>query len=182
MGYPGQGLVEYSLIILLVTVVVTAVLVLLGPQLSNAFSRINSSLLLPSQSAQESDEEPDNTTPPYLSVLSDIQQRMLEYYVQNGKWPRSWGDYAFTDIGLDPVDWASPVEGIYWSPHGSNIGLANRSGDEYQIYVNDAKSGKTLHLYDGWNIWCDVLSSKCYYHTIAPGQEIDISTLVVVKK
>lgn len=36
----GQGLVEYALILVLVSVVVMAILTLLGPQVSNVFSRI----------------------------------------------------------------------------------------------------------------------------------------------
>ena len=40
----GQGLVEYALILVLVAVVVIAVLTLLGPIVSNVFSKINSAM------------------------------------------------------------------------------------------------------------------------------------------
>ena len=40
----GQGLVEYALILVLVAIVVFAVLLLLGPIVSNVFSTVNSSL------------------------------------------------------------------------------------------------------------------------------------------
>ncbi len=40
----GQGLVEYALILVLVAVVVIAVLTLLGPQIGDIFSSINSGL------------------------------------------------------------------------------------------------------------------------------------------
>jgi len=40
----GQGLVEYALILVLVSVVVIAVLTLLGPLVSNVFSKINSAM------------------------------------------------------------------------------------------------------------------------------------------
>ncbi len=40
----GQGLVEYALILVLVAIVVLGVLVLLGPQISNAYSRVISAL------------------------------------------------------------------------------------------------------------------------------------------
>ena len=36
----GQGLVEYALVLVLVSVVVIAILTLLGPQIGNVFSRI----------------------------------------------------------------------------------------------------------------------------------------------
>jgi pilus assembly protein Flp/PilA len=40
----GQGLVEYSLILVLVAIVVIAALFLLGPIIGNTFSTINNSL------------------------------------------------------------------------------------------------------------------------------------------
>jgi len=40
----GQGLVEYALILVLVAVVVIAVLTLLGPIVSNVFSKVNSAM------------------------------------------------------------------------------------------------------------------------------------------
>ena len=40
----GQGLVEYALILVLVSIVVIAVLLLLGPIIGNVFSTINESL------------------------------------------------------------------------------------------------------------------------------------------
>ena len=40
----GQGLVEYAIILVLVALVVIAVVRLLGPQIGNTFSSINSSL------------------------------------------------------------------------------------------------------------------------------------------
>jgi pilus assembly protein Flp/PilA len=40
----GQGLVEYAIILVLVALVVIAVVRMLGPQIGNTFSSINSSL------------------------------------------------------------------------------------------------------------------------------------------
>lgn len=40
----GQGLVEYALILVLVAIVVIAMLLLLGPQIANIFSRITSGM------------------------------------------------------------------------------------------------------------------------------------------
>ena len=40
----GQGLVEYTLILVLVAVVVIAVLLILGPVIGNVFTKINSQL------------------------------------------------------------------------------------------------------------------------------------------
>lgn len=40
----GQGLVEYALILVMVSIVVIAVLMVLGPVIGNTFSMINTSL------------------------------------------------------------------------------------------------------------------------------------------
>lgn len=41
----GQGLVEYALVIALVSIVVIAALTLLGPQINNVFNSISSTLV-----------------------------------------------------------------------------------------------------------------------------------------
>lgn len=43
-GEHGQGLIEYTLILVLVVMVVLAVLMIFGPQLGNAFSMITHGL------------------------------------------------------------------------------------------------------------------------------------------
>ena len=43
-GEKGQGLVEYALILVLVSIIVLAILLLLGPTVGNMFSNIVSSL------------------------------------------------------------------------------------------------------------------------------------------
>jgi pilus assembly protein Flp/PilA len=40
----GQGLVEYALILVMVAIVVLAVLLLIGPQIANVFSRVTNGL------------------------------------------------------------------------------------------------------------------------------------------
>ena len=43
----GQGLVEYALILVLVSIVVIAALLIMGPAIGNIFSTINSTLQTP---------------------------------------------------------------------------------------------------------------------------------------
>ncbi len=163
----GQGIIEYGLIIVFIVIAVLVILSALGPGIRENFEELNFF------SKKE--------TKVFLKIKDEMLDRIKTFYIDNDRWPRSWGSYAYTDIGLDPDDWDDPVAGIYWRPHGSDIGLANRSGDNLQIYVDDL-SGNTLHLYDGWNIWCPVMDTKCYYHTIAPENEIDINSLVVIEE
>ena len=173
-GQAGQANIEYALLIVLIAVIVIAVMVISGSIIANRLRGVANVLGTPSSSTSIS-------TPPSataLQVLADFQSRILNYYNTHGSWPRTWSPYNFTDIGLNPNDWSQPVDGLYLSPHGSEVGIANRAGDNFQVYVKDL-NGNTLHLIDTWSIWCPVNSSTCYYHTVAPGNEVDISTIYV---
>ena len=165
MKNKAQGLVEYALILALVGLVVLAVMVLTGTNLSDVYTRATNAL---------GEEEATSAQ----RIMDDFLARIQKYYDENGRYPRSWGDYRFTDIGLDPADWGDSVEGIFWNPNGERLGLGNKSGDDIQVYVTDL-DGKRRHLYDGWSIWCT--SGGCYYHSVAPGNEVDISTLEIVE-
>jgi len=166
----GQAKIEYALLIVLVALAAIVVLALLGPQLFDVYQSVASQFM----------SIEDEDTSPVVSLMQDFLSRILDYQAANGKWPRSWGDYRFTDIGLNPADWTGPVEGIYWNPNGDKIGLANKPGDNLQIYVEDL-NGNELKLYDGWSIWCVATTGQCYYHTVAPGNEVDLNTLTVVE-
>jgi len=168
----GQSKIEYALLIALVSLAVIAVLAFLGPQIKSLFS--SASELSPATSA----EEESLTTE---KIIGDFQSRILAYYQKYGRWPRTWSPYNFTDIGLNPDDWDEPVNGLYFSPHGNEVGIANRKDDNLQVYVNDL-NGKTKILYDSWSIWCPVNQPVCYYHTVASGNEVDITTIHVVEK
>jgi Flp pilus assembly pilin Flp len=167
----GQSKIEYALIISLVAIAVIAALTFLAPQIKELFTKASNL----SPAAEEG-----SSTPTTDRILADFQTRILDYYKKYGRWPRTWSPYNFTDIGLNPADWSQPVNGLYFSPHGSEVGIANRKGDNLQVYVDDL-DGKTLKLYDGWSIWCPVTTPTCYYHTVEPGNEVDISTINVVE-
>jgi len=178
LAQAGQGLVEYSLILLLVALAVTLLLVTLGPQVGNTYSKVGNKLSFGRTTATAgSTPTPGcNGTGGVPGIAADMEQRTMTYYKKYGSWPRSWSPYNYTDIGLTPSDWSGPVDCVYWGPNASSIGLANKSGDNIQLYVQDLH-GNTLHLYDGWNIWCVASTAVCYYHTVATGNEVNISTL-----
>lgn len=163
----GQSMVEYGLILVLVAVVIILVVSAFGSRVSDMYSSILSQLSI------------GESTMTITSIASDFSDRIMAFYDDNGHWPRSWGSYAYTDIGLDPADWDEPVEGIYWRPHGRNFGLANRSGDNIEIYVEDL-NGNRKHLYNGWSIWCVPATDIYYFHNIGSGNEVDIATIEVV--
>jgi Flp pilus assembly pilin Flp len=170
-GAKGQGHTEYALLVALVAVVVVASLTLLGPAASEQ--------LKTAAAALGGTPQPQPVLPRFLQIKDDFTQRILAYYEANARWPRSWGDYVYTDIGLDPDDWDEPVEGMWWGSNAGRVVIGSEHDDGYQLYVTDL-AGNRLHLYDGWNIWCPVLETVCYYHRVAPGNEVDITTLEVV--
>lgn len=169
----GQASVEYALILSVVAIAVLLIVTVLGARVRGMYE-VSLEGLQNAMTTGESSSGIQATMEKFLGLISDFQ-------AENGRWPRSWGDYKFTDLGLNTDDWSDTVEGIIWNPNGDKIGLANQSGDDLQVYV-DTLSGETLKLYDGWNVWCPVGDSNCYYHTVEPGNEVDISTMVVVEE
>lgn len=163
----GQAVIEYSLLLGAILVMFVG-LSSLAPLFTTRFN-VLAQALKPVAAV-------DNHETPVEKIANDFLKRIQAFYDKNGRYPRTWGDYRFTDLGLNPKDWSGLVEGIAWNPHGNEIGLANRPGDNIQVYVKDFK-GNLLHLYDGWNIWCR--GGVYYFHTVAPGNEVDISTLII---
>ena len=161
----GAGIVEYALLIVLVAVAAILVLTAFGGTTSGLLGGSSSSL-----------KRLGVSTSATIQIITDWQARERAYIQQHGSWPRTWSPYNFTDIGLNPADWSQPVNGLILSPHGNEVGIT--AGPNYQVYVKDL-NGNTLHLVTTWAIWCPVGDSNCYYHTVAPGNEVNISTLYV---
>jgi Flp pilus assembly pilin Flp len=162
----GQGLVEYALILVLVALVVILSVTALGGGLSDVFSSITTGL---NRGAE------DTQSVSYL--IGDFSRRILDFRNENGRWPKSWGDERFTELGLDPKDWEEPVSDILWIPHGDNIGLGNVYKDNIRLYVNKV-DGSKMEIYTV--VWCYPTSSRCYYRFPEPENEVDINTLEIV--
>ena len=116
-----------------------------------------------------------------FQVKSDyLIQLLLQYYAKNGKWPRSWAPYCYTDLGLDPADYASSLEGVFYKIGGYKVSIRPDAG--YTLTVTDS-SGKPRVMTNNlnWDIVYDATSGKWYYHTIDPANEVDISTLSVTR-
>ena len=107
-------------------------------------------------------------------------QLALAYHAKTGKWPRSWAPYCYSDLGLDPADYASSQEGVFYKVGGSRVSVRPDVG--YKLTVTDA-SGKTRVMTNNlsWDIVYDATSGKWYFHTISAANEVDISTMSVSK-
>lgn len=172
----GQALAEYALVTSLVGLVLIAGLMMFGTRIAALFDRLTERLTTYGVDVAWAPEITKIQT-----IQDDFRSRTLDYYDRKGRWPHARTPQNFTDLGLNPDDWTSPVEGIVWVPRGNTIRLRNIKRDNIQVYVNDM-NGNTLHLYDGWNILCPVTEDSCYYHTIDPGNKVDISTIKIVEE
>lgn len=112
----------------------------------------------------------------FTEISQGFISRMSSFYAEKGYYPRSWGDYAFTDIGLDPDEWSVPVANAYYRPRGSRLGVSPEPG--FKFTVRDVNGNYRILTHQlQWSIWYDLITSKWYYHSIAPENEILIATL-----
>ncbi|MEA1929257.1 MAG: hypothetical protein U9N73_13705 [Candidatus Auribacterota bacterium] len=119
--------------------------------------------------------------PPYFELIDYFIKLIEDFYEENGRYPRSWYPYNYTDLGLDPDDWVDGKDGVIYKPNGKYFRI--RPEKHYTFYVDDL-DGNTREL--SWKLNWDLVYSMrdetWYYHDIAPGNEIDIDTLIVESK
>lgn len=172
-GERGQALIEYSLLLGLLLLGAVAAITVAGATLSDKVDQVHKAV------AAIADVQPEPVMTNLQREVNKLLERIQRFYNERGRWPRSWGDYAYTDIGLAPADYANPIDGVYVGPSGDKVSIGLKPGDKrVKVYVTDL-NGNVRQLYSGWKIWC-LPGGGCYYHTVAPGNEIDLSTLVVI--
>ncbi len=116
----------------------------------------------------------NNFTEISSGMIALIQKR----YEEKDRYGRTWGDFTYTDIGLDPADWKEPVLHIYFKPGGSNLSI--RPEDGYSFTVTDVNGNKKIMKASyNWNLVYSDIDKKWYYHSIAEENEIDITTLEI---
>jgi len=118
------------------------------------------------------------------STFTEITTAMISlinnFYQQKNRYPRSFGDYVFTDIGLNQGEWAQPVNGLYYKPGGSAVRI--RPADGYTLTMKSLQ-GTTMILTPklSWDLVYDMVTQQWYYHTITAQNAVDIRTLQVIK-
>ncbi|NOZ71668.1 MAG: hypothetical protein GXP38_07105 [Chloroflexi bacterium] len=169
----GASVSEYALILALITMLALGGLWALGQRTVGIVGLVE-------QSFPTVQNDGDSITI-VLQTSQDFIDRMEAYHQKHGRWPRSWSPYNFSDIGLDPQEWAEPRDGVIFNPAGNRFGLANALGDEYQLYVTNIY-GEDMHIYDGYNIWYNFEDGQWYYHDIADNIPVDINSLRVIEE
>jgi Flp pilus assembly pilin Flp len=164
----GQSAAEYALLIGMVVLVIVASIIIIGRGLTNYFHEVRTHDV----------QTPTPQTLRVFKIKADLLQKMQQYYAQNDAWPGE-GNTAFSKLGLNPVDWLAPVDGIVWLVQNDGLRLVNAEGDQIQVYVSNLK-GKEFHLFDGWTIWCPAQEDHCWYQSTETGFEVNMDTLRVV--
>lgn len=129
----------------------------------------------------EIDDEPLPLSP-FGDSFEEISAAFIElihdHYVETGSYGRTWGDYRYTDLGLDPLDWVSPILHIYYTPSGSTLKIRPESGYEFLVYSNEDELIVLPSTRNYSLIYSDI-DELWYYYSIAPENVIDITTLEV---
>lgn len=115
----------------------------------------------------------------FEEIISQMVGLIEAFYTENDRYPRSWGDYRFTDIGLDPEEWAVSYDGIIYTPIGNRVTIEPAEG--FRFFVTDIK-GKEQEITpaSNWNLLYSIEDEKWYFKMIHKNNEIDISTLTIV--
>jgi len=115
----------------------------------------------------------------FTEISSAMIQLELNRKAETGSFGRSWGSYAYTDLGLNPQDWEAPVEHICYKPCGSQLMISPE--EDYTFFVEDMSGAiKKLPASYHWSLVCDCATGTWYYHIISADNQIDITTLQVV--
>ncbi len=117
----------------------------------------------------------------FSEISSGLIQLEADFYAEHGHWPRSWKPYCFTDLGLNPAEWESPVGHIYYTVGGTKVNVRPEEG--WKMTVTNTTTGNTMTLTNSlnWSIIYDMTTSSWYYHKITAENRIDISTLQLLK-
>ncbi len=125
------------------------------------------------------DASPAADTTSFTTVSSDLVARLLDYYAKYHRWPSSKSTRPYTDLGLDPADYASPVGNVTYKLTGSQIVATPASG--YVMTVT-AASGKTRTITSSKgssSLIYDASSGNWYYGSVRSSNKVDIGTLSV---
>ena len=124
---------------------------------------------------------PRTLTAGFTTQTSFLIQTLLAYYATNHAWPRSWSPYNFTDLGLDPVTYASAIDGVRYNIGGANVTARPAAG---YVMTATGVGGQQFVMTNNlnWNFVYDATSGQWYYHTVSAATQVDISTLQITQQ
>jgi prepilin-type N-terminal cleavage/methylation domain-containing protein len=119
---------------------------------------------------------------PLGSTFAEISKELIDIivkkYIENDKYGRTWDDYRYTDLGLDPKDWKNPILHMIYKPKGEELLISPEKGYKFKV---TNKTGEEKTVYDTYNLIYNTIEGKWYYHSFKPENEVDIDTLEIKK-
>lgn len=178
----GQSILEFSLIIAVLILVILATIPTLRGSVNNVFIKTGN-YLNDTGTTNHNSQEPPLT--PLGSTLPEISGSMIDkinaFYLANGRYPRTWEPYSYTDLGLDPTEWSGKVyNGIIYKPGGSQVAIV--PGENYGFRVKDV-DGNTINLPYSyhWGLIYSIPNSNTWHFKRNDGTIVNIDTLEVYK-
>lgn len=114
----------------------------------------------------------------FIELGEYLGSLLTDYYETNGRYPRGYSDYAYTDIGLVVDEWTDPLYHFTYTPRGNRINLEIEDG--YSLSVTKY-NGEIVSLNSNynWNIVYSPDNDSWYFRSIDQENLIDISTLEI---
>jgi Flp pilus assembly pilin Flp len=181
----GQTIMEISLLIALVVLVIVSSIPSLRESVLHVFTRYSDQINGTVSGDNPNPVDPPIPLTPLGSSVGEISGGVLDlindFYAENNHYPRSWGDYAYTDLGLDPAQWKDQeYDGIIYKPNGSLLRI--RPGEGYSFRIQD-ENGETHVLPYSYNwdlVYRIANDNRWYYHSVE-GPVVLIDTLEVIE-
>ncbi len=116
----------------------------------------------------------------FEEISSEMIDLITQFYIDHGSYPRNWGEFKYSDIGLTSSDWDEPIDHIYYAPAGSLIRIRPEEGYSFTFEFGSGASGE-LEGDSNWDLIYNDKDKKWYFHSIEPANEIKIETLSVLQ-
>jgi prepilin-type N-terminal cleavage/methylation domain-containing protein len=114
----------------------------------------------------------------FIEISTNIIVFMQKKHAVTGSYGRTWGDYKYSDLGLDPEIWSQPIGHIIYKPSGKDLLITPEQG--YTFLVNDFNGNlRNMPSTYNWNIVYNDITENWYYHSIEDDNLIDIETLII---
>lgn len=113
----------------------------------------------------------------FEEISTGMIAMIVQYFEDNNRYGRTWGDYQYTDIGLDPADWVDPILHMKYKPSGKQLLITPEQGYKFKLKnnINEEKI-----VYFGQNLIYDTKVKIWYSHSIKLENEVDINTLEII--
>lgn len=129
---------------------------------------------------------------PFGDTFTEIAPSIISILkTHNDNYGRTWGDYKYTDIGLDPDDWDNPILHFYYTPQGRTLKIRPEDGYQFIFDFTSGTKGSLKSSIAYSIIYNDVdddgnFDGNWYYYAVEDNDgnllyenRIDINTLVV---